>query len=41
VAEKLSERQRKVIGWTLFLIGVLSTIPLVKDITRRMHTPSA
>ena len=38
VAEKLSERQRKVIGRTLFLIGVLSTIPLVKDIARRMHT---
>ena len=38
VAEKLSERQRKVIGRTLFLIGALSTIPLVKDITRRMHT---
>jgi protein-S-isoprenylcysteine O-methyltransferase Ste14 len=41
VAEKLSERQRKVIGRTLFLIGVLSTIPLVKDIARRMHTTSA
>ena len=41
VAEKLSERQRRVIGRTLFLIGVLSTIPLVKDIARRMHTPSA
>ena len=38
VAEKLSERQRRVIGRTLFLIGVLSTIPLVKDIARRMHT---
>ncbi|HET6658941.1 MAG TPA: hypothetical protein VFH16_03390 [Rubrobacter sp.] len=38
VADKLSERQRKVIGRTLFLIGVLSTIPLVKDIARRMHT---
>ena len=41
VAEKLSERQRKVIGRTLFLIGVLSTIPLVKDIARRMHTTRA
>jgi hypothetical protein len=41
VAEKLSERQRKVIGRTLFLIGVFSTIPLVKDIARRMHTTSA
>ena len=38
VADKLSERHRKVIGRTLFLIGVLSTIPLVKDIARRMHT---
>jgi hypothetical protein len=38
VADKLSERQRRVIGRTLFLIGVLSTIPLVKDIARRMHT---
>jgi len=38
VAEKLSERQRRVIGRTLFLIGVLSTIPLAKDIARRMHT---
>ena len=41
VAEKLSERQRRVIGRTLFLIGVLSTIPLAKDIARRMHTTSA
>jgi hypothetical protein len=41
VADKLSERQRRVIGRTLFLIGVLSTIPLVKDIARRMHTTSA
>jgi hypothetical protein len=41
VAEKLSERQRRVIGRTLFLIGVLSTIPLVKDIARRMHTTRA
>ena len=38
VADKLSERQRKVLGRMLFLIGVLSTIPLVKDIARRIHT---
>jgi putative Ca2+/H+ antiporter (TMEM165/GDT1 family) len=38
VAGKLSERQRKIIGRTLFLIGALSTIPLAKDIVRRMHT---
>jgi hypothetical protein len=41
VADKLSERQRRIIGRTLFLIGVLSTIPLVKDIARRMHTTRA
>jgi putative Ca2+/H+ antiporter (TMEM165/GDT1 family) len=38
VAGKLSERQRKVIGRTLFLIGGLSTIPLARDIVRRMHS---
>jgi len=38
VADKLSEGQRKVIGRTLFLIGALSTIPLARDIARRMHT---
>jgi hypothetical protein len=38
VADKLSERQCRVIGRTLFLIGALSTIPLAKDIARRMHT---
>ena len=27
VADKLDEDQRKVIGWTLFLMGVVSTVP--------------
>ena len=38
VAEKLSEGQRKVILRTLFLIWALSTLPLARDIVRRMHT---
>ncbi len=29
VAHKLTDEQRKSIGWTLFLIGAVSTIPLV------------
>lgn len=29
---KLSEDQRKTVGWTLLLIGALSTIPLAIDI---------
>ena len=29
---KLKEDQRKAIGWTLFLIGAISTIPLAIDV---------
>ncbi len=32
LADKLNEDQRKTIGWTLFLIGAISTIPLVIDV---------
>lgn len=28
LADKLSDDQRKAVGWTLFLTGVVSTIPL-------------
>ena len=28
LANKLSDDQRKAVGWTLFLTGVVSTIPL-------------
>jgi hypothetical protein len=32
LADKLRKDERKMIGWTLFLIGALSTIPLVLDV---------
>ena len=32
LADRLSEDQRKVIGKTLFLMGAVSTIPLVIDV---------
>jgi hypothetical protein len=32
LADKLSKDKRKMIGWTLFLIGALSTIPLAIDV---------
>ena len=32
LADKLTDDKRKKIGWTLFLIGALSTIPLVIDV---------
>ena len=32
LAGKLKEEQRKAIGWTLFLVGATSTIPLAIDV---------
>jgi hypothetical protein len=32
LADKLKDDKRKMIGWTLFLIGALSTIPLAMDV---------
>jgi hypothetical protein len=35
VASRLTPEQRKAIGWTLFLVGALTTIPLVAEILGR------
>jgi hypothetical protein len=32
LADRLSHERRKAVGWTLFLIGVVSTIPLAADV---------
>ena len=32
LADKLREDKRNTIGWTLFLIGAISTIPLILDV---------
>ena len=37
VADKLGKKQRKAVGWTLFTIGALSTIPLARMVLGRMH----
>jgi hypothetical protein len=29
LADKLTKEQRKAVGWTLFLVGAITTIPLV------------
>jgi hypothetical protein len=29
-ADRLSEKQRKAAGWALFLVGAVSTVPLVR-----------
>jgi hypothetical protein len=37
LAEKLNEDQRKAIGWTLFAMGAISTIPLALDVLGKRH----
>jgi hypothetical protein len=32
LADRLSQEQRKAVGWTLFLIGALSTVPLAFEV---------
>ena len=32
LADRLNNDQRKAVGWTLFLIGAISTIPLVLNV---------
>jgi hypothetical protein len=32
LADKLNQGQRKAIGWTLFLVGAISTIPLAVEV---------
>ena len=31
-ADKLNEEQRKAVGWTLFLVGAVTTIPLALNV---------
>lgn len=37
LADKLNEDQRKAIGWSLFLIGAISTVPLALDVFSKRH----
>jgi len=37
LADKLNQDQRKAIGWTLFVMGAISTIPLALDVLGRRH----
>jgi hypothetical protein len=32
LADRLSEEQRKAVGWALFIFGALTTIPLALDV---------
>jgi hypothetical protein len=37
LADKLNDDQRKIMGWTLLIIGALSTIPLAIEVMGKRH----
>lgn len=40
VADKMSADQRRAVGWTLFLIGAISTVPLAIRVFKRLRPAS-
>jgi hypothetical protein len=38
LSDKLNDDQRKAIGWTLFLVGAISTLPLAINVLGRAET---
>ena len=37
LADRLNNDQRKAIGWTLLIVGVVSTIPLAIEVMSKRH----
>lgn len=37
VADRLSPEQRRAVGWTLLLVGGLTTIPLAAEVLGKLH----
>ena len=37
LADKLKDNQRKAVGWTLILIGAVTTVPLVVEVLGKRH----
>jgi hypothetical protein len=40
VAGRWPEEQRRAIGWTLLLVGLISTVPLAAEVLSRLSRPS-
>jgi len=38
LADKMPDEKKKLVGWTLFLVGAASTIPLVIDVMAHRQT---
>ena len=41
LADRLSQEQRRAVGWSLFLVGALSTIPLALEVFGEHRLSSA
>ncbi len=37
ISSKLNNDQRKAVGWTLFLVGLISTLPLAINVLSKRH----
>ena len=40
LGERLTAEQRRAVGWTLFLIGALTTVPLAFEVLGRSRLPA-
>lgn len=38
LADKLNRNQRRAVGWTLFLIGAISTVPLAIEVLSKRES---
>jgi hypothetical protein len=41
IASRVPEKNRKMVGWGLFAIGVLTTIPFLIDVLRKSSKPNS
>jgi hypothetical protein len=41
LGDKLDRKERRAVGWSLFLVGVLTTAPLVLDVLGKQSGESA
>jgi len=37
LGERLTKEQRKAVGWTLLLVGVVSTVPIVANVFAKLE----
>ena len=37
LADRLSNEQRRAVGWTLLAVGTITTVPLLAGVVRGMH----